>query len=104
MSNYVNFGGIRVDTSQFDLNDHSSRVADVHTANIILIVVVVSVVSLRLFARIRYVKRVFTDDSTCIYLFRTPQLTGSLVLIVLAAVFTLALASTCIAGKKSTAY
>ena len=53
-----------MDTSQFDLNDHSSRVADVHTANIILIVVVVSVVSLRLFARIRYVKRVFTDDST----------------------------------------
>jgi hypothetical protein len=60
---YVEIGGIRVDISQFDLSDTSSKVADVRTANIILISLVVVVVSLRLLARAKYVKRIFADDS-----------------------------------------
>ena len=59
---FVEFGGIRVDISQFDFNDTSSRVASVHTSNIVLISLVVSVVSLRLFARARFVKQIFADD------------------------------------------
>lgn len=59
---YVNFGGLRVDISQFNFNDHSSRVADVQTANIILIILVIFIVSLRLFARARLVKQIFADD------------------------------------------
>ncbi|KAH7081372.1 hypothetical protein BKA63DRAFT_599720 [Paraphoma chrysanthemicola] len=81
----VEFGGIRVDISQFDFSDTRSRVHDVQTANIVMIVVVLTVVSLRLFARIKFVKQIFADD----------------VFIVLAAVFTLALSSTCIAATRS---
>jgi hypothetical protein len=60
---YVNFGGIRVDISQFDLSDTSSRVKSVHIANIVLIVLVVTVVSLRLCSRVKFVKQIFADDS-----------------------------------------
>jgi ABC-type glucose/galactose transport system permease subunit len=59
---FVEIGNIRVDISQFDLSDTSSKVADVRTANIILISLVVVVVSLRLFARTKFVKRIFADD------------------------------------------
>jgi hypothetical protein len=68
----VLFGGIEVDISQFDFNDHSSRVANVKTANIILIILVVSTVSLRIFARAKYVRRIFADDGTCMGLYRNP--------------------------------
>jgi hypothetical protein len=60
---FVELGGLRVDISQFDLSDTRSRVNDVRTANIVLISLVIVVVSLRLFARIRFVKRIFADDS-----------------------------------------
>lgn len=60
--NYVDFGGLQVDINQFDFNDHSNRVGDVRTANVILIILVVSILSLRLFARAKYVKRFFADD------------------------------------------
>jgi hypothetical protein len=60
---FVEIGGIRVDISQFDFSNTSSRVADLRSANIILIALVVLVVSLRLFARTKFVKRVFADDS-----------------------------------------
>jgi hypothetical protein len=59
---FVEIGGIRVDISQFDLSDTSSRVNDVRTANIVLISLVIVTVSLRLLARIKFVKRVFADD------------------------------------------
>jgi hypothetical protein len=61
---YVDFGGIRVDVSQFDLSDTSSRVGDVRIASVVLISLVVSIVSLRLFARTRVVKHIFADDGT----------------------------------------
>jgi uncharacterized membrane protein len=61
--NYVDFGGLQVDVSQFDFDDHSDRVADVRTANVILIILVLFIISLRLFARARYVKQFFADDS-----------------------------------------
>jgi hypothetical protein len=60
----IEIGGLRVDVSQFDLSDTSSRVSHVRTTNIVLISLVVLVVSLRLFARIKFVKRTFTDDGT----------------------------------------
>jgi hypothetical protein len=59
---FVEIGGIRVDISQFDLSDTSSRVGDVRTANVVLISLVIVTVSLRLFARIKFVKRIFADD------------------------------------------
>lgn len=60
--NTILFGGVSVDMSQFDSNDHSSRVSSVKTTNIALIVLVVTTVSLRLFARIKFVHNIFTDD------------------------------------------
>lgn len=59
----VFFGGITVDASHFDFDDHSSRVVTVRIANIVLIVLVLFTVSLRLFAKVKYVHRVFADDS-----------------------------------------
>jgi hypothetical protein len=59
---YVDFGGIRVDISQFDFKDTSSRVADIRITSIVLISLVVSIVSLRLFARTKFVKHIFADD------------------------------------------
>lgn len=96
---WVVFGGIRVDISQLNFNDHSSRVAAVITTNIIMMVLVVIVVSLRLFARLHYVKQVFTDDSEFIpRRYHLAPTNHGAVLITLATSFTLALSSTCIAG------
>jgi hypothetical protein len=61
----VLFGGFEVDISQFDLGDRSSRVSSVKIANIIFIILVVLTVSLRIFARVRYVRRIFADDGMC---------------------------------------
>jgi hypothetical protein len=59
---FVEIGGIRVDVSQFDFSDTSSKVNDVRTANIVLISLVVLTVTLRLVARTRFVRRIFADD------------------------------------------
>jgi hypothetical protein len=59
---FVEFGGIRVDISQLDFSNTSSKVNDVRTANIVLISLVVTTVSLRLVARTRFVRRIFADD------------------------------------------
>ncbi|KAF2823170.1 hypothetical protein CC86DRAFT_357069 [Ophiobolus disseminans] len=61
---FVDFGGVRVDISQFDFADSSSRVATVRTTSITLIILVALVVSLRLFARAKFVGRIFVDDAT----------------------------------------
>ena len=53
----------QVDTSQFNFDDHSSRVSSIRTTNIVLIVLVVSIVGLRLLARAVFVRKVFADDS-----------------------------------------
>jgi hypothetical protein len=58
----VEIGGIRVDISQFDFSDTSSKVNDVRTANIVLISLVLLTVTLRLVARTRFVRRIFADD------------------------------------------
>jgi hypothetical protein len=58
--------GIRVDISQFDLSNTTSRVNDVRIANFVLISLVIVTVSLRLLARIKFVKRIFADDGTCV--------------------------------------
>ncbi|KAH7361092.1 hypothetical protein BKA66DRAFT_213953 [Pyrenochaeta sp. MPI-SDFR-AT-0127] len=83
-SGTVTVGGIPVDTSELNFNDNSSKVASIKTANITLIVLVVLFVGLRLFVRIRIVRKVFVDD----------------ILIVLAAVFTTALASVCVSATS----
>ncbi|USP75186.1 hypothetical protein yc1106_02460 [Curvularia clavata] len=74
-SQLVTFGGFQVDISQFDFQDHSSRVITVKAWSIVFCCLVFLTVALRIFARVKYVHRVFVDD----------------VLIVLAAVFTIAL-------------
>jgi hypothetical protein len=58
----VVFGALEVDLSQLDLNDHSSRVAWLRTSSIVFIVLVVTTVSLRIFARTTYVRKIFSDD------------------------------------------
>ncbi|KAF1848658.1 uncharacterized protein K460DRAFT_353613 [Cucurbitaria berberidis CBS 394.84] len=78
------FGGIEVDISQFDFNDHSSRTSSIKTTNTLLIILVVSIVGLRLFARAAFVRKIFADD----------------VLILLATTFTVALASTCLSATR----
>ncbi|CAG5185419.1 uncharacterized protein ALTATR162_LOCUS11300 [Alternaria atra] len=82
--NPVFFGGIEVDISQFDFSDHSSRLGSVTITCTIFIVLVVLTVSLRIFSRAKYVRHIFVDD----------------VLIIFAAVFTLALAGMCIAATR----
>jgi hypothetical protein len=56
-------GGVSVDTSSFDFNDHTSRVASVETSNIVLIVLVGCFVGLRLIVRSLLLRRIFLDDS-----------------------------------------
>jgi len=58
------FGG--VDISQFDFNDKSSRTNSARIANGILIGLVVVVICLRLFSRLKFLKRFFVDDSKCL--------------------------------------
>ncbi|KAL6167551.1 hypothetical protein ACJQWK_06971 [Exserohilum turcicum] len=82
--NIVLFGGFKVDVSQFNLNDRSSNVAGVKIPCVIFIILVVLTVALRTFARAKYVGHIFADD----------------VLIISAAAFTVALASTCIAATR----
>ncbi|KAF2115424.1 hypothetical protein BDV96DRAFT_78329 [Lophiotrema nucula] len=75
-------GGVPVDTSQFDLTDHSSNVSSVRTTNIALIILVAVFVGLRFLVRLVIVRKVFVDD----------------ILILLASAFTIALASVCLAA------
>ncbi|KAL6707604.1 hypothetical protein ACN47E_003954 [Coniothyrium glycines] len=82
--NTVTFGAIEVDLSQLDLNDHSSRVDWVRISSCVFIVLVLATVGLRVFARAMCVRKIFTDD----------------ILIISAAVFTVALASTCLAATN----
>lgn len=58
----LQFGGFKIDISQFDFDDHSSRVFAVRVSNIVFIISVVAIVVLRIFARVRYVNNVFADD------------------------------------------
>jgi hypothetical protein len=55
-----------VDISQFDFNDKSSRTDSARIANGILIGLVVVVICLRLFSRLKFLKRIFVDDSKCL--------------------------------------
>jgi hypothetical protein len=73
-SGTVTLGGIPVDTSELDFTDDSSKVGRIKTANIALIVLVVLFVGLRLFVRIRIVRKVFVDDSMAAqcYIFAAP--------------------------------
>jgi hypothetical protein len=56
------FGGVKVNNTQFDLSDDSTRIASVRITNTIFIVLVVSVVGVRIFARAKYVHNIFMDD------------------------------------------
>ncbi|KAI4914980.1 hypothetical protein J4E90_005017 [Alternaria incomplexa] len=83
----VFFGGIEVDITQFDFSDHTSKVNSLTITCAVFIALVVLTVGLRLFARAKYVGHIFIDDF----------------LIICAAVFTVALAAVCIAGKQQIA-
>ncbi|KAF2661768.1 hypothetical protein K491DRAFT_385322 [Lophiostoma macrostomum CBS 122681] len=80
----VTVGGMSVDTSKFDLSDHSSRSNAVRSSCIVLIALVAIFVSLRIFVRLYIIRKIFADD----------------VLIMIAATFTIALPSVCIAAIK----
>jgi len=99
-ANTVMFAGIPVDVSELNLNFHSSRVASVKTANITLIVLVGFFVALRLFVRLHIVRKIFADDGEyiCEYSLKAALIKFLVVLIVVAATFTIALASVCLAG------
>ncbi|KAF2786286.1 hypothetical protein K505DRAFT_260196 [Melanomma pulvis-pyrius CBS 109.77] len=62
--NTVMIGGVPIDLNDLDLNDHSSNVGSVKTANITLIVLVGFFVGLRLFVRAYMVRKIFADDAT----------------------------------------
>lgn len=59
----VSFGGLKIDISQLDVLDRSSNVNSVRISCAVFIVLVVFTVALRIFARARYVRRIFADDS-----------------------------------------
>lgn len=63
-SQLVTFGGFQVDISQFNFQDHSSRVVTVEAWSIVLCVLVVVAVALRIFSRVKYVHTIFVDDGT----------------------------------------
>ncbi|RMZ69597.1 integral membrane [Pyrenophora seminiperda CCB06] len=83
-SNLILFGGIEVDISQLDFNDHTSNVAAIKISCIIFIALVIPVVALRIFSRLKCGHRIFTDD----------------VLIMFATGFTVSLAVMCIAATR----
>ena len=58
------FGGIEVDISQLDFNDHSSNVPAIKIPCITFIALVVPVVAMRIYSRLKCGHRVFADDST----------------------------------------
>ncbi|EMD66616.1 hypothetical protein COCSADRAFT_85047 [Bipolaris sorokiniana ND90Pr] len=74
------FGDYEFDISQFNFQDHSSNVPFVRITCTIIIVLVLVTVALRIVARLKYVHKIFFDD----------------VLIIFAALFTVALAAACI--------
>lgn len=106
----VNVGGLSVDPnglsvpvdlSEFDFSDRSSHVEAVWTANVSLISLVGLFVGLRIFVRSYMMRKIFLDDSMvhmpipfkqCLYVF--------LVLIIVASVFTIGLASVCLYGEE----
>lgn len=57
-------GGIPVNLSQLDFNNHSSNVDSVRRANIALITLVGVFVTLRIFVRAYLVRKIFVDDGT----------------------------------------
>lgn len=98
----VVFGAFEIDLSQFNFNDRSSRIGWIRVSSYIFIVLVFLAVALRVFARIRYVRRLFTDDR----MFHAPfpyqpenMAESNAVLIIAAAIFTIALSAACIAGE-----
>lgn len=55
-------GDFKIDINQFDFTDRSSRVVNVRSTNILLIVLVLVTVSLRLTVRAVFVRKIFADD------------------------------------------
>ncbi|KAH7551433.1 hypothetical protein BM1_09749 [Bipolaris maydis] len=74
------FGGYKFDLSQFNFQDTSSNIPLVRIPCTIIIVLVLLTVALRIVARLIYIHKIFFDD----------------VLIIFAALFTVALAAACI--------
>jgi len=80
----ISVGNNLIDISELDFGDHSSHVSHIWRTNVTLIVLVAIFVGLRLLVRIFIVQKVFVDD----------------VLILTASVFTIALASVCLAATS----
>jgi hypothetical protein len=108
---HVNVGGLSVDTdglsvgvdlSEFDFSDRSSNIEAVWTANVSLISLVGLFVGLRIFVRSYVMRKMFLDDGMAQQYrplaFRR-MLIYVLVLIIVASVFTIALASVCLSGR-----
>ncbi|EFQ87835.1 hypothetical protein PTT_16487 [Pyrenophora teres f. teres 0-1] len=82
--NLILFGGIQVDISQLNFNDHSSNVAAIKISCIVFIALIIPVVTLRIYSRLKCGYRISADD----------------VLILCAAGFTVGLAVMCIAATR----
>lgn len=95
-------GRVPVDTSGFDFSDRSSNVRHVKTANAALITLVGLFVALRILVRAFMVRKLFVDDCKIVFFFFLGETTDSrlVVLIMVAAAFTIALAAVCIAGTS----
>ncbi|KAL1794317.1 hypothetical protein ACET3X_007738 [Alternaria dauci] len=78
------FGNIEIDITEFDFSNLSSRLGTVTITCTVSIILVVLTVALRIYSRARYVKHIFLDD----------------VLIIFAAVLTVALAGMAIAATR----
>ncbi|KAK1918109.1 hypothetical protein P3342_000829 [Pyrenophora teres f. teres] len=82
--NLILFGGIQVDISQLNFNDHSSNVAAIKISCIVFIALIIPVVTLRIYSRLKCGYRISADD----------------VLILCAAGFRVGLAVMCIAATR----
>lgn len=92
------FGDYEFDISQFNFQDHSSNVPFVRITCTIVIVLVLVTVALRIVARLKYVHKIFFDDGMYTTRLRFIR-SHNVVLIIFAALFTVALAAACIVCK-----
>lgn len=105
----VNVGGLSIDTdglsvpvdlSEFDFSDRSSNVEPIWIANVSLISLVGLFVGLRIFVRSYVMHKIFLDDGMLQYADSLERmLIHVLVLIIIASMFTIGLASVCLSGK-----
>ncbi|KAL7770734.1 hypothetical protein CFE70_000673 [Pyrenophora teres f. teres 0-1] len=75
--NLILFGGIQVDISQLNFNDHSSNVAAIKISCIVFIALIIPVVTLRIYSRLKCGYRISADDGVFVTIFQCTPVRGA---------------------------